>query len=241
MPSQEAAVCMASSHQTQVYMTKGKHSLNTSFVLMFVAWSAVPVRTLAQNLLVSSCSSICTLLSTRCCTLFQCWIAKMVASVPCEVPQNGCQRALRGAAYVLVSSVVVAPVGWSPETLDVLGVDEAEPRLTVRAPELIDQDLSLDESTKTSWTGQVFGKKLVTGYYAIHYDNIVKNKKTCTLKHCKYYCELIINTTKDVVRLDDAKIEDMWVRKKIVRGVCKHIKRKSLRTLRTRSIQLRSC
>jgi hypothetical protein len=137
--------------------------------------------------------------------------------------------------------VVVAPVGWSPEALDVLGVDEAEPRLTVRAPELIDQDLSLDESTKTSWTGQVFGKKLVTGYYAIHYDNIVKNKKTCTLKHCKYYCELIINTTKDVVRLDDAKIEDMWVRKKIVRGVCKHIKRKSLRTLRTRSIQLRSC
>jgi hypothetical protein len=72
--------------------------------------------------------------------------------------ENGCQRALRGAAYVLVLRVVVAPVGWSPEALDVLGVDEAEPRLTVRAPELIDQDLSLDESTKTSWKGQVFGK-----------------------------------------------------------------------------------
>ena len=80
--------------------------------------------------------------------------------------ENGCQRALRGAAYVLVSRVVVSPICWSSEALDVICIDEAEPQLTVRAPELIDQDLSLDESTKTSWKGQLFGKKLVTGYYA---------------------------------------------------------------------------
>jgi hypothetical protein len=124
-PSQASAECIASSHQTPVYATKGKHSLNTSLVLMFGAGSAVPARTLAQNLLVSSCSSICTPSASA--------ALHLVALLQHE---DGGEGALRRAAYVLVRRVVVAPVGRAPEALDVLGVDKAQPRLAVRAADL---------------------------------------------------------------------------------------------------------
>jgi hypothetical protein len=95
------------------------------------------------------------------------------------------------------------------------------------------QDFFRDESRRTPWKGQFFGKTQVTGHYAIHYNFLVNKTKTCTMKHCKEYCQRIINTAKDVARRPREKT--CGCGKKEARRVWSHMKRKSFWTLRMKS------
>ena len=71
-------------------------------------------------------------------------------------------------------------------------------------------DYFRDKSTRTAWMGQLFGKNQVTGDFAIHYNNLVNNTKTCTYKHCKDYCQ---NYQYSQGCGQNAEEADMWVRK----------------------------
>ena len=74
------------------------------------------------------------------------------------------------------------------------------------------EDFSRDASTRIAWKGQLFGKKKVTGHYAIHYDFLVKNTKRCVLKHCKDHCEKNSYQYSEGCG-QDASQADMWVRR----------------------------